>query len=110
MKYCSHCGNSILDEAVFCPKCGCAVEKAGKVDNSDSQNETLGLIAKIFMIISCVACGFFIIPLCWMIPMTISVCNSLKEHRPISLTMKVCTLIFVNTVGGILLLCMGDQD
>lgn len=25
MKYCSHCGKEILDEAVVCPHCGCAV-------------------------------------------------------------------------------------
>lgn len=25
MKYCSHCGNEVLDEAVICPKCGCSV-------------------------------------------------------------------------------------
>ena len=26
MKYCSKCGNELLDDAVICPKCGCAVE------------------------------------------------------------------------------------
>lgn len=25
MKYCSHCGAELLDEAVICPKCGCQV-------------------------------------------------------------------------------------
>ena len=25
MKYCSKCGNQILDEAIVCPNCGCAV-------------------------------------------------------------------------------------
>lgn len=25
MKYCSKCGNELLDEAVICPKCGCPV-------------------------------------------------------------------------------------
>ena len=24
MKYCSKCGNELFDEAVICPKCGCA--------------------------------------------------------------------------------------
>lgn len=27
MKYCTKCGNELLDEAVICPKCGCAVSK-----------------------------------------------------------------------------------
>lgn len=26
MKYCSHCGKEVLDEAVFCPHCGCSVQ------------------------------------------------------------------------------------
>jgi len=26
MKYCTHCGNELLDEAAICPKCGCAVD------------------------------------------------------------------------------------
>lgn len=25
MKYCVHCGNELLDDAVICPKCGCRV-------------------------------------------------------------------------------------
>lgn len=27
MKYCTHCGNELLDEAIICPKCGCKVEQ-----------------------------------------------------------------------------------
>ena len=30
MKYCSKCGNELMDEAVICPKCGCPVENAEK--------------------------------------------------------------------------------
>ena len=26
MKFCAKCGNEIMDEAVICPNCGCAVE------------------------------------------------------------------------------------
>ena len=27
MKFCSKCGKEIMDEAVVCPGCGCAVEE-----------------------------------------------------------------------------------
>ncbi len=27
MKYCKHCGNQVIDEAVICPKCGCSIER-----------------------------------------------------------------------------------
>ncbi len=30
MKYCSKCGNELMDEAVICPKRGCAIESAKK--------------------------------------------------------------------------------
>ena len=107
MKYCTHCGKELLDEAIFCPGCGCTVETPEKnVPADDSTNETLGLIAKIFMIISCVCFGLLLIPLCWTVPMTIAVSNKLKNKEPISVTLKVCTLIFVITVSGIVLLCL----
>lgn len=28
MKFCQHCGKQLLDEAVICPGCGCAVPAA----------------------------------------------------------------------------------
>ena len=31
MKYCSHCGNQIEDQAVICVKCGCAVASHSNV-------------------------------------------------------------------------------
>lgn len=31
MKYCSKCGNELLDEAVICPKCGCVAGGADQV-------------------------------------------------------------------------------
>ncbi len=30
MKICNHCGNTLLDEAVLCPSCGCAVKSEFK--------------------------------------------------------------------------------
>lgn len=30
MKYCSKCGNELMDEAAICPKCGCPTESADK--------------------------------------------------------------------------------
>ena len=36
MKYCQKCGNELMDEAVVCPKCGCAQGKS--VTGDDSNN------------------------------------------------------------------------
>ena len=40
MKYCSKCGNQPVDEAVVCPKCGCAVEGA-KINNNPNLSTDL---------------------------------------------------------------------
>lgn len=64
-----------------------------KID--DSTVTSLGVI---FAIIS-------LVPLIWSIPMTIRCFKAMKDGRPLSTAFKVCTLIFVNLVAGILLLC-----
>lgn len=107
-KYCTHCGAPVDENASVCIKCGCAVEN--NQDNSD--RNTLGMIAKVFMIISCVVMGIstFGIALAWCIPMTLAVSRRLERREPIGIALKVCTLIFVNTISGILLLCMNDEN
>ena len=39
MKYCSKCGNELLDEAVICPKCGCPVESGTNQNNGSKLNK-----------------------------------------------------------------------
>lgn len=41
MKYCSHCGNELFEDAVVCPKCGCQVRDFNfNSNNSAKVNET----------------------------------------------------------------------
>lgn len=42
MKYCTHCGKELLDEAVVCPGCGCATDS-----NISAENETDMVVDKI---------------------------------------------------------------
>lgn len=44
MKYCTHCGKQIMDEAVICVGCGCPVAGAGRSESKDiaSLCRTLG--------------------------------------------------------------------
>ncbi|MCM1195264.1 MAG: hypothetical protein NC099_06280 [Corallococcus sp.] len=134
MKYCQHCGAEIAnDDAVICIKCGCNVA----TDKSTQSDETLLKVARIFMIISCCLNGAYMLfalimfiplaavqtlflmaiiniavgclPLAWMIPLTVKVSNKIKNRLPISIALKVCTLIFVSLVAGILLLCSNDD-
>lgn len=57
MKYCTHCGAEMLDDAVVCVKCGCAVDEPAKATDNDG---TMKLLVKIFMILGCILVGPFI--------------------------------------------------
>ena len=96
------------DDAVVCTSCGCPVKQVSSPVKS--KDNTLAVVAKVFMIISCVALGWMLIPLAWCIPMTVNYSNKIKNHEPISTGFKVCTLIFVSIVAGILMLIMDDVD
>lgn len=70
--------------------------------NSNDQN--LRMVAFIFCIISTVSVCWAIIPLAWMIPMSVHCWGIYKGTKPNTTAFGVCTLIFVSLVGGILLL------
>lgn len=71
----------------------------------------LATAAKVFMIIGTVVMGLtlWLIPLAWCIPMTVSYFKKIANGEPISTGFKVCTLLFVNVIGGILMLCDKEQ-
>lgn len=50
MKYCSHCGKEINDEAVMCPYCGCKVESVV----NDVPNRGLNIIAFLLPVIGAI--------------------------------------------------------
>ncbi len=56
------------------------------------------------------AACIYLIPLLWQIPMTVVVFKGIKDGRHIGLGFKICTLIFVSLVSGILLLCDSEKD
>lgn len=146
MKYCTHCGAQIEDEAKFCSACGKPTssgeffsvvyhQEAPKRPSSNAK--TLGKIAFAFMIVTIVSllviALYFIvpfsrvlmvpefamviwptvigclIPLAWTIPMTVHLKKKLNANQPIGTGFKVCTLLFVNLISGILLLCRNEE-
>lgn len=107
MRYCTHCGAEINDDAVVCVNCGCPTEKG---TSKKSNNDTMKTLILVFLILGCIAgAGAFLIPLAWCIPITVAVKNRMDNNEPVSTALKVCTLIFVNIVAGILLLCLNDD-
>lgn len=71
---------------------------------SDDTEQLLRLVAFIFSVTTLVSVGWLIIPLAWMIPMTIISWGIYKGTKRNTVAFAVCTLIFVNVVSGILLL------
>lgn len=111
MKFCTKCGKEMVDEAVVCPSCGCSVETEKKeAPAGNGGNDGLGVAAKVFLILGCVAQGWLLLPLAWCLPITISICNKMKANQPVGTGLKVCALLFVNLIGGILLLCRSDEN
>ena len=133
MKYCIYCGAQAQDDAAFCVRCGRGFATAGQTTQlapqpaaqpvqpapqpavqpaaqpAQTQDETLSIIVKIFLILGCISQGWLLLPLLWCIPLTVAVFNSFRDKRPIGTGMKVCVLLFVNMIAGICLLCMDDN-
>ena len=107
MKYCTHCGAEIMDEAVLCVHCGCSVKEQSLM--IPQKDNTLETVIKVLLILGCISLGWMIIPLAWCIPITVTIFKRFKNNEYISTSLKICTLLFVNLIAGICLLCMDDQ-
>ncbi len=57
----------------------------------------------------CIVSGIVsLIPLLWVLPMRKKIVNAIKEGTTLSTGFKICTLLFVNLIAGIILLCLSD--
>lgn len=131
--FCPQCGKENADGAQFCVQCGNALKQADTAPAQPQQqtasapvpppaprqqptypmtkqDETLRLINFILCILSCIAICWAVIPLAWAIPMTVHSWGIYKGTKPNTTAFGVCTLIFVNIIGGILLLVSNKDD
>lgn len=132
--FCPQCGKENADGAQFCVQCGNALKQADTAPAQPQQqtasapvqpqpvpaqaatypmtkqDETLRLINFILCILSCIAICWAVIPLAWTIPMTVHSWGIYKGTKPNTTAFGVCTLIFVNIIGGILLLISNKDD
>ena len=111
MKYCSKCGAEMVDEAIFCVKCGATTAQSGAVfgASQNSAPRTTGAVtaAKVFMILGTVLMALCTwgIGLAWCLPLTIIYFKKIERGEPIGTGFKVCSLLFVSMIAGILMLC-----
>ena len=61
MKYCTHCGVELLDEAVVCPKCGYWTSDQVKVDEVKPKFSVLSLVGFILSLVAVVFPGCFLV-------------------------------------------------
>jgi len=115
MKYCPKCGAEMADDARFCPKCGAEyiVQNANTemvTGQVQTQSDTLKTAAKVFMVIGTVVLGLCTwIALAWCLPMTITYFDKVKKGEPVGTGFKVCCLLFVSLIAGIIMLCDNDN-
>ena len=80
------------------------MDTANAIAQDRSTEQTLRLVAFALNVVSCVGFGLLLIPLAWMIPMTIHSWKIYKGEEPNTLTFGICDLLFVNMISGVLLL------
>ncbi len=131
MKYCTNCGSPVAEGAKFCENCGARLAaQAGPAaqtaptaqaaqaeervfeppyyDRAPRQDDAMATVVKVFLILGCITFGWAVIPLAWCIPITVSIFRKLNNGEPIGVGLKVCAMLFVNLIAGILLLCMPE--
>lgn len=107
MKFCQNCGAEVHENAVICTKCGCNISQ--KASYEKKGKDGLATASKIFLVMGCIAQGWLLLPLAWCLPITISIFGKLNRGEPVGTGLKVCSLLFVNIIAGILLLCRSDD-
>ena len=103
-------------QQTYAPQAGQNVSYSASATNQFSQpqvaqtypmtenDQTLRLVAFVLNVICTVLCCWLIIPLAWMIPMTVHSWGIYKGTKPNTVAFGVCTLFFLSLVSGILLL------
>lgn len=67
-------------------------------------NQLVKLIKNMYIVAGVLS----LVPLIWVLPMSKKIFKAINEGTTLTTGFKVCTLLFVNLVAGILLLCSND--
>lgn len=95
MKYCSHCGNQLADEAVICPQCGCAANAGFQPNPNGAQTSQLSPLAIVGFVFA------FIGPLVGLICSIIANKNAVQENDERSRSFSKAGIIISAVLLGI---------
>ncbi len=104
MKKCIHCEREVMDDAHFCPFCGCTTERQAEYTGLDTA-------IKVFLIMGAIATPLtlYYVPVIWCVPLAIIGFRKISNQERISKSFKICILLLVSVVAGILLLCRKED-
>lgn len=92
MKYCKKCGAELVDEAVICPKCGCAVEDQPVTSNVPAwQLKTNKSLLK-YVLLSLITFGIYGLVVMTSVSEDI---NTIASQHDGKKTMHYCLLFFI---------------
>ena len=94
IKYCSQCGKELVDEAVVCPNCGCAVQ-APVSQQEDKPSTGLNILAFLFPVIG------LILFLCFQKTTPVRA-KAIGKWALIGFVVGVALSILLGILGGIL--------
>lgn len=121
-KFCPACGKKVEDDETVANQANTNPNPEQNINNNynngfvngfnnsnniqpSSDLDVLALITKVLLILCCIGSGWMLIPLCWTIPMTVYYWRAVSNGQKVGVGFKVCTLIFINIIPGILMLC-----
>lgn len=118
--FCKKCGKDIGD-SLYCPDCGTyngetnnnSVSSSGTIAlKKYDPEQTVLVVAKVFLILGMVIQGIAIIPLIWVLPVGLTALRKIKNANSAKelVGIAIASLILVSLVGGILMLCAKDED
>ena len=109
--FCTKCGKEIQDEAVMCPHCGVPTDNFKKETKNAKTKSGMQTAIKILLYIACgLSISYLFIPLAWCLPMTIYYLKAQERGEKVSTAFKICTLLFVSVVAGVLMLCDDENN
>ena len=111
MKFCSHCGKEIMDEAVVCPGCGCGVQER-TVENPYSEEKAE--VSKTAVVLGAVGIAGAVLlaivgHICSIIAIILGIIDCTKNRKPTGLILGIVgevLSVFSSLIGAAIVASM----